>query len=55
VKIILDETYNKLQKSKNIPKGNIIGVHNYDILANPQYVADFTYVPADVPNRELMI
>ena len=30
----------------------IEGVHCYDLLANPNYVQDFQYVPADVPNRD---
>jgi hypothetical protein len=54
MKTLLDETIAKLKKSKTA-KTNIIGVHNYDILSNPEYQAAFQYVPVDVPNRDLFI
>ena len=54
MKILLDETMQKLKKS-GTAENTIKSVHCYDILANPDYVQDFQYVPADIPNRELMI
>ncbi len=49
-----DETLEKLQRSKTLER-NIQGVHCYDVLANPDYASAFSYVPADVPHRNLMI
>jgi len=34
----------------------VIYLNNFiDILANPRYIADFVYVPADLPNRNELI
>lgn len=43
-----DETYRKLVLTDEA-ESTITGVHCYDILANPKYVEEFQYVPADVP------
>ena len=54
MKVLLDETLNKLRTAKTANK-TIQGVHCYDMLANPDYAQQLQYVPADVPNRNLMI
>lgn len=54
MKILLDETLEKLQRARTAER-TIQGVHCYDILANPDYMAAFQYVPVNVPNRALLI
>ena len=54
MKILHDETMQKLKGSKTAQK-TIQGVHCYDMLANPDYISGFVYVPVDVPNRNLII
>lgn len=36
---------------KDAKKFHLQGVHTYDILRNPQYIQDFQYFSADLPNR----
>lgn len=55
MKIMLDETMEKLKSTKPTEDGTISGVASYDILANPDYQQAFQYVPVSVPNRSLMI
>lgn len=33
----------------------MVGVHSYDILANPDYAEAFSYIPCNVPNRKDLI
>lgn len=51
---MLDETLHSLRTTKS-GKATIQGVPCYDMLSNPEYVRFFQYVPADIPNRNLMI
>lgn len=55
MKILCDETLEKLKKTKTTATEPIQGVHCYDIVINTEYAAAFAYVPMDVPNRNLMI
>ena len=55
VKTQMDSALERLRRAPTNPTGLIQGVHNYDIISNPEYAAAFQYVPADVPNRTLMI
>jgi hypothetical protein len=43
-KVLTDTEFEKL---KNVKPGNkcIVNTHSYEILANPQYIEDFQYVP----------
>lgn len=53
--MMTDETYEAIKKSDTALGGNLMNVHNYDILANPIYQKRFQYVPCNVPNREMFI
>lgn len=49
----MDDSFNRLKarKPKDMAAHTIVGVHSYDILANPLYLDDFQYVHAGIPNR----
>jgi len=51
MKILTDESLEKLTVSQITPGKTLQGVHSYDILANPLYLDDFQYVPANTPDR----
>jgi hypothetical protein len=54
MKILHDETLNKLRSTK-MERSHMIGVHTYDILANPLYLDDFQYFSADLDDRSKRI
>jgi len=39
--ILTDYTYNKYKSTTLGTKGHLLGVHAYDVLANPLYLDDF--------------
>jgi len=51
LKILDDETFDRLRKRKITDGSTLQGVHTYDILANPSYATRFQYVSAAIPNR----
>lgn len=51
LRILSDRTYQKFKEEKSTEENNVQGVHTYDILANPNYVDSFQYVPCCTPNR----
>lgn len=55
IKIMTDESFDRLKKAKTTWGNTLMGTHSYDILANPLYCALFQYVSVTVPNRELYI
>jgi len=55
LEILTEITYNGFKHNTSSKENNIQGVHTYDILANPNYVDAFQYVPACTPNRNLYI
>ena len=54
VKMTPEDIVRKLKQTKSRGR-SVLGVHCYDIMANLEYASAFNYVPADVPNRDLMI
>jgi hypothetical protein len=50
MKILDDETLHKL-KTTTMGKSHMVGVHCYDILANPLYLDDFQYFSPSMDNR----
>lgn len=53
---MLDESFNELMvvedKNSDDFKKTLQGIHSYDILRNPQYIASFQYFSADLPDRD---
>jgi hypothetical protein len=51
LKILVDETFEKMKDTPMTKGSTLQGVHSFDILANPLYSDRFQYVSAAVPNR----
>ena len=41
----------RLDKEENVPKKTMQGIPWYNILSNPIYCRDFSYISVDMPNR----
>ena len=55
-KLLPDAQFARLQKSAETAKARTLqGVHSYDILCNPLYFDDFSYIPALKENRAELI
>ena len=54
-KLLTEDQYYRLQKFPKTKGATLLGVHSYDILANPLYLDDFQYVSAAEDDRDLMI
>ena len=53
---MLQESYDKLTQLEEVKKfKRLTGIHTYDILKNPSYVAQFQYFSADLPDRDAFI
>jgi hypothetical protein len=54
-KMLTDEQFESLKSVPNSETSNLLGVHSYDILANPLYLDDFQYISSSVENRAYFI
>jgi len=55
--MLLEESYERLCKMQEEPGIKMMGVHTYDLLANPEYAMRFCYISNNVPeeDRDLLI
>lgn len=54
-KLLLDDAFNRLKTYQKTLGNTLIGVHTYDVLANPLYLDDFQYIDASTEDREKYI
>jgi hypothetical protein len=55
LKMLTDDQFERLKTVENNDSCNLLGVHSYDILANPLYLDDFQYISSSVENRAYFI
>ncbi len=55
MKMLTDEQFERLKTVESNDTCNLLGVHSYDILANPLYLDDFQYISSSVENRAYFI